>query len=94
MDTWASAQEGTTMDEQIRQVLEQFGRLAGGVADLSETTDLYKAGLTSHASVNVMLALEEAFDVEFPQTMLRKSTFESIAAIRAAVGGLLSSVTR
>jgi acyl carrier protein len=41
--------------------------------------------MTSHASVNVMLALEEAFDFEFPETMLKKSTFESIAAIRAGV---------
>ena len=39
--------------------------------------------MTSHASVNVMLALEDAFDIEFPESMLKKSTFESIAAIRA-----------
>jgi len=46
--------------------------------------------MTSHASVNVMLALEEAFDVEFPESMLRKSTFESVAAIRTALDGLES----
>jgi acyl carrier protein len=32
-----------------------------------------------------MLALEDAFDIEFSEKMLRKSTFESIAAIRAGV---------
>jgi acyl carrier protein len=32
-----------------------------------------------------MLALEDTFDVEFPDAMLRKSTFESIAAIRDAL---------
>ncbi len=47
--------------------------------------DLYRAGLTSHASVNVMLAVEDAFDIEFPERLLRKSTFASIAAIVAAV---------
>jgi acyl carrier protein len=41
--------------------------------------------MTSHASVNVMLALEDAFDIEFAEEMLKKSTFESIAAIRAGV---------
>ena len=41
--------------------------------------------MTSHASVNVMLALEDAFDIEFSEKMLRKSTFESIASIRAGV---------
>ncbi len=52
---------------------------------LMTTSDLYKAGMSSHATVNVMIALEEAFDVEFPDNMLRQSTFESIAAIRAAL---------
>jgi acyl carrier protein len=41
--------------------------------------------MTSHASVNVMLALEDAFDIEFSESMLKKSTFESISAIRASV---------
>jgi acyl carrier protein len=41
--------------------------------------------MRSHASVNVMLALEGHFDVEFPDHMLKRSLFESIAAIRAAV---------
>jgi acyl carrier protein len=44
--------------------------------------------MTSHASVNVMLALEDAFDVEFPDEMLRRSVFESISAIGAAVATL------
>ncbi len=32
-----------------------------------------------------MLALEGAFDVEFPEEMLRREVFASISAIRAAV---------
>ena len=52
---------------------------------IDENADLFDAGMTSHASVNVMLALEEAFDFEFPENMLKKSTFESIAAIRSGV---------
>jgi acyl carrier protein len=41
--------------------------------------------MTSHASVNVMLALEDAFDLEFPDAMLKRSVFESIASIAAAL---------
>ena len=55
------------------------------MASLSDDADLYQAGMTSHASVNVMLALEDAFDVEFPDAMLKRSVFESIAAIDAAL---------
>ena len=44
--------------------------------------------MSSYASVNVMLALEEAFEIEFPDSMLDRSVFESIAAIAAALGRL------
>jgi acyl carrier protein len=76
------------MDDTIRKVIAEHGRLPVDVATLSDDDDLFQAGLTSHASVNVMLALEEAFDVEFPESMLRKATFESVAAIRSALGEL------
>jgi acyl carrier protein len=74
-----------TMEETIRLVLAEYGRLATDPNSIDEHADLFDAGMTSHASVNVMLALEEAFDFEFPETMLKKSTFESIAAIRSGV---------
>lgn len=35
-----------------------------------------------------MLALEDAYDFEFPDELLVKSTFESIAAIRNALASL------
>lgn len=76
------------MDDAIRAVLAEHARLAVDVATLGDDTDLYEAGLTSHASVKVMLALEDAFDVEFPDRMLRKSTFGSVADIRAALDEL------
>ncbi|WP_446664577.1 acyl carrier protein [Flexivirga sp. B27] len=73
------------MEERIRGVLDNYGRLPGPVGEIGVNDDLYRAGLTSHASVNVMLGLEDEFDVEFPDSMLRKSTFESIAAIESAL---------
>jgi acyl carrier protein len=72
-------------NKKIRDVLVEHGRLAKDVATLTDDDDLYQAGMTSHASVNLMLALEGAFDIEFPDAMLRRSVFESISAIRAAV---------
>ncbi|HEY3942567.1 MAG TPA: acyl carrier protein [Acidimicrobiales bacterium] len=78
------------MEEKIWAVLAEFARLPVDVSTLSVDSDLYRAGLTSHASVNVMLALEDTFDVEFPQQMLRKKTFESVAAIEEALTSLMS----
>jgi acyl carrier protein len=71
--------------EEIRRIVKEHGRLAVEIDDLPLDTDLYDAGMTSHASVNVMLAVEDAFDVEFPDRMLRRDVFESVAAISAAL---------
>ena len=60
------------------------------VATLDDHASLYAAGLTSHASVNVMLALEDAFEVEFPERYLRRSTFESIASLLEALDSLVA----
>jgi acyl carrier protein len=76
------------MNKAIRQIIAEHGRLPVDVATLAEDADLYQAGMTSHASVNVMLALEDHFDLEFPDRMLTRSVFESIAAIAAALDEL------
>jgi len=79
------------MDETIRTILSEHGRFPIDVASIGDDDDLFQAGMTSHASVNVMLALEEEFDIEFPESMLNKSTFESVVAIRTALAGLTGS---
>jgi len=73
---------------EIRQIITQHGRLPVDVQTLSDDADLYEAGMTSHASVNVMLGLEDHFDIEFPDRMLKRSVFESINAIAAALSEL------
>jgi acyl carrier protein len=78
----------TNSTQTIRRILKEHGRLSKDVATLAPESDLYEAGLTSHASVNVMLALEGEFEIEFPDHMLKRSVFESIAAISEAVGEL------
>jgi acyl carrier protein len=80
--------ELATLTSRIRTVLQQHGRLSRPVDVLDDDADLYQAGMTSHASVNVMLALEGAFDIEFPDHMLKRSVFASIASIRDALSAL------
>ncbi|MBY6686513.1 acyl carrier protein [Rhodococcus sp. BP-149] len=74
--------------DRIREVLGKYGKLPVTIASVGNEDDLYDAGLTSHASVNVMIALEDEFDVEFPDRLLQKSTFASVAAIADAVAEL------
>ena len=69
----------------IRTILKDHARLSSDIASLADEADLYQAGMTSHASVNIMLALEGEFDIEFPDRMLKRSVFESVASINAAI---------
>jgi acyl carrier protein len=73
------------VNEEIRNIIAEHARLPGDVDALADGANLYEAGMTSHASVNVMLALEDRFDIEFPDRMLKRSVFESISAIAAAL---------
>jgi acyl carrier protein len=77
--------DADVMDDEIRQIIAEHGRIPGDVGSLEREADLYAAGMTSHASVNLMLALEDHFDVEFPDRMLTRNVFASIAAISAAL---------
>ncbi|HEY5192242.1 MAG TPA: acyl carrier protein [Solirubrobacteraceae bacterium] len=71
--------------EEIRRIIAEHGRLSVEASELTPDADLYHAGMTSHASVNVMLALEDHFDIEFPDRMLKRSVFESMSAIEEAL---------
>lgn len=72
----------------IIAVLAKHARLTKDPASLRSEDDLYQFGMTSHSSVNVMLALESEFDIEFPDHMLKRSVFNSIASIGSAVAEL------
>jgi acyl carrier protein len=76
------------MHEQIRNILKLHANLSLDASAIAPDADLHQAGLTSHATVNLMLALEEHFGVEFPERMLRRRVFDSIATIEAAIAEL------
>lgn len=76
--------------EKIREVLAAHGKLSVTASSLEEEADLYTSGLTSLTTVNVMLALEDEFDIEFTDDMLGRKTFQSIASLTNAIDDLLA----
>ncbi|KIP98027.1 acyl carrier protein [Agrobacterium tumefaciens] len=77
------------MNSTIREILSKFGQLPVPVDTIADEADLYAAGLSSFASVQLMLGLEDAFDIEFPDSMLNRKSFASISAIEATVKTIL-----
>ncbi len=74
--------------DRIRQIIDKHGRLPAKAETLRPQQDLYAAGLTSFAAVQLMLALEEAFDIEFPERMLNRRSFSTIEQIAACINEL------
>ena len=73
---------------EIRKIVAAHGRLTADVETLRDDSDLYESGLTSLSTVNLMLALEEHFGVEFADHMLGRKTFQSIASLSDAISEL------
>lgn len=79
------------MEDRLRNIITKFGRLPVAVDTLASDDDLYDAGLSSLASVNLMLAVEDEFDIEFPDHLLTRRTFQSISSLSNVVSSLKSA---
>ncbi len=77
--------DATCLKDRIRRIVQSHAGLKLPIEDLKDSTDLYRAGMSSHSSVLLMIALENEFGVEFPDGMLSRDVFESIDAIASAI---------
>lgn len=75
----------------IREVLAQHGKLRHDVTGVRDGEDLYAHGLASHATINVVMALEDELDIEIPDELLTRKTFQTIASMRDAISPLVSA---
>jgi acyl carrier protein len=73
---------------QIRSLIARTQVVEVSVEQLSDVDDLFEAGLTSLGAVELLMSLEEAFGVEFPEDMVTRETLASIAALQRAVESL------
>lgn len=78
------------MIKTIRRLIDESRNLPTAAASLSSDADLYRAGLTPFSAIQVMLALEKEFGVEFPKRMLNRQSMSSIDAIALHLRELLA----
>jgi acyl carrier protein len=62
--------------------------LADHADGLGEDESLFDRGLDSFGSVQLMLALEEKYNIEFPDHLLNRRSFSTIRTIRETVSSL------
>ncbi|AWN38797.1 acyl carrier protein [Methylobacterium radiodurans] len=77
--------------EEIRNILARNEALAPVAGQIAEDENLFDKGLDSFGSVQLMLALEEHFDVEFPDHLLSRKSFSTIRSIRETVSSLVQA---
>ncbi|MGF7132209.1 acyl carrier protein [Paraburkholderia sp. EB58] len=81
------------MKAELRRVLSEAASLDVPVETLSDTDDLYAAGLSSLGTVRVMLAIEDALDIEVPGELITFELFQSIDSLASALAPLVSETS-
>jgi acyl carrier protein len=78
-----------TARAQITAIVQALlAKRSGASRDVAPDESLTDAGLTSLDMVNLMLAVEDAFEIEIPQTRMTPANFRTIAAIETLVAAL------
>jgi acyl carrier protein len=75
--------------DEIAQIVAAMLARRNVTSAVGAGADLRKAGLTSLDMVNLMLAVEDRFDLELPEAEMTPDNFRSIATIEALVRRLL-----
>jgi acyl carrier protein len=75
--------------DQLRKIVKDHAGLNLPLEDIEDSTDLYRAGMSSQGSVVLMIALEGQFDLEFPDAMLSRDVFTNIDTIANAIETVL-----
>lgn len=83
--------EATTARARIIGLVEALLAKRAGAMSVSVDQNLTDAGLTSLDMVNLMLAIEDAFDIEIPQRRMTPANFRTVAAIEALVSALAAA---
>ncbi|HEY8065805.1 MAG TPA: acyl carrier protein [Methylosinus sp.] len=73
------------MIEIIKRLIDERAYLSSPSCDLALDGDLYEAGLTPFAAIQLLLALETAFEIEFPERMLNRRSVSSIARVISCI---------
>ena len=79
------------LKERVRTIVGNHARLGLPLSQIQDSMDLYQAGMTSYASVQLMMALEDAFEIEFPDSMLSREVFANVNTMADAVEKVLQT---
>jgi acyl carrier protein len=71
--------------KELRQIITDVAHLDILVDNISDDADLYEIGLSSLNTIQLMLAIENHFNLEIPDRMLSRNLFQSINSLASAI---------
>lgn len=74
--------------EGIRQCLVEHLRMVSSPNEIDLDVDLTTLGLTSMAATNLLVDLEDEFDVQFPDELLTPEVFRTVETLASAICSL------
>lgn len=75
----------TMVARDIAVIVTTVGRVQADPDKLDPVANLFDLGMSSFHAVQVMLALEDKFEIQFPDEFLRKEHFTSVRALESAI---------
>lgn len=80
-------QQSTDRDikDRLRSLVKDHAGVSLPLEKIEDSTDLYRAGMSSQGSVVLMIAVEAQFGLEFPDAMLSRDVFTNIETIASAI---------
>ncbi|WP_213304976.1 acyl carrier protein [Paraburkholderia sacchari] len=79
------------MKAALRSIISETACLDVPVESLSDTDNLYAAGLSSLGTIRVMLAIEEALGIEIPAGLITFDLFQSIESLASMLASLIQA---
>jgi acyl carrier protein len=81
----SSCSTGRDIKSQLRRIIKDHAGLKLPLEKIEDSTDLYRAGMSSQSSVTLMIAVEAEFELEFPDAMLSRDVFTNLETIASAI---------
>ncbi|NEO67782.1 MAG: acyl carrier protein [Moorea sp. SIO4G2] len=86
-----SAILSTDTEERLKGILREYLPLVADDEEIAVEADLTDLGLDSMNAVNLMLDIEEEFEVSFPESMLNAEVFYSVSTLAKAIQSLIDA---
>jgi acyl carrier protein len=84
-----SSETAPSVQQRLALIVRAHLRAVGPESPISADTPMRDLGLDSLAAVDLLFAVEQAFEISFPDSLLTENTFATLGTLQSAVERVL-----